>query len=188
MSELPSSLGPEQPTARWTAYPAYRMSGVEWLGGVPEGWIVRRMKFVATVTEGLVDPSIEAEGDRPLIGPNHIQSGTGRILMLQSGSDQGAISGKYRVRPGQVIYSKIRPALNKVAIAEGDWLCSADMYPLTPSDDVAARFLMYWLLSAPFVRLAVDESMRVAMPKVNRDTLGSMWAVLPPLPCHFSRA
>ena len=40
------------------------------------------------------------------------------------------MSGKYLVKPGDIIYSKIRPALNKACIATGEWLCSADMYPV----------------------------------------------------------
>jgi len=37
---------------RWRAYPAYRDSGVEWLGEVPVGWEVRHLKFVAAMKAG----------------------------------------------------------------------------------------------------------------------------------------
>lgn len=33
-------------------YPAYKDSGVEWLGQVPEGWITSKLKFVASVVMG----------------------------------------------------------------------------------------------------------------------------------------
>ena len=115
-----------------------------------------------------------------MIAPNHIQSGTGRILFTETAGEQAAISGKYLVKPGDIIYSKIRPALNKVCIATGEWLCSADMYPVAiTAQDLRARFLLYFILSEPFVRLMVDESMRVAMPKVNREKLAACPLVLP---------
>jgi len=115
-----------------------------------------------------------------MIAPNHIESGTGRILFTETADQQGAISGKYLVKPGDLIYSKIRPALNKACIAAGDWLCSADMYPVkVTASDLCARYLLYFVLSEPFVRMMVDESMRVAMPKVNREKLASCPLLIP---------
>lgn len=54
----------------------------------------------------------------------------GRILFTETALDQAPSSGKYLVSPGDIIYSKIRPELNKACIAQGYWLCSADMYPI----------------------------------------------------------
>lgn len=161
-------------------YPEYRDSGIEWLGKVPASWQVKRMKYCCRIAEGQVDPKDESVNDRVLIAPNHIESGTGRILQTETAAEQGAISGKYEVKAGEVIYSKIRPALNKACIAKGEWLCSADMYPLLPTRELSARFFLYYLLSEPFVRLMVDESMRVAMPKVNRDTFLASPGLVPP--------
>jgi type I restriction enzyme S subunit len=155
-------------------------SGVEWLGVIPAHWKVEAWRYCCRVTEGQVAPDDERFRERILIAPNHVESGTGRILYIETSEVQGAISGKYLVEPGDIIYSKIRPALNKACIAEGDWLCSADMYPIAVAETrLVARFLLYFMLSDPFVRLMVDESMRVAMPKVNRETLAACAVPLP---------
>src|SRR5262245_7051178 len=53
------------------------------------------------------------------------------------------------------------------------------MYPLRITGDLSSRYLFYFLLSEPFVRLMVDESMRVAMPKVNRETLSACRMIVP---------
>jgi type I restriction enzyme S subunit len=156
-------------------------SGIEWLGDVPAHWELVAFRRVAQIEEGQVSPTDENFSDWILIAPNHIESGTGRILSLETAADQGAISGKYRVRAGEVIYSKIRPALNKVCLAEIDCLCSADMYPIRIVNSLSAEYLVYLMLSQSFVKLMVDESMRVAMPKVNRDTLYGCRIVVPPL-------
>ena len=149
-------------------------SGVEWLGEIPAHWELKKWRYCCQVTEGQVAPDDEEFRERILIAPNHIESGTGRILHMESADEQGAMSGKYLVAPGNIIYAKIRPALNKVCIAAGNWLCSADMYPVSITESrLQTRFLLYFMLSEPFVRLMVDESMRVAMPKVNRDKLAA---------------
>ncbi len=156
-------------------------SGVEWLGEIPAHWEVKKWRYCCHVTEGQVAPDDHRYRDRIMIAPNHIESGTGRILFTETSDEQGAISGKYLVKPGDLIYSKIRPALNKACIATGDWLCSADMYPVeVTARDLRAQYLLYFILSEAFVRLMVDESMRVAMPKVNREKLAACPLLIPP--------
>lgn len=156
-------------------------SGFNWLGKIPANWRVKQLRYCCRITSGQVSPDDERFLDRTLIAPNHIESGTGRILCEETAREQQAISGKYLVDPGDLIYSKIRPALNKACIAHGEWLCSADMYPVKVVEKgLSSKFLLFFILSEPFVKLMIDESMRVAMPKVNRERLKSCPLVLPP--------
>jgi len=157
-------------------------SGVEWLGEVPEHWEVAGWRRVCRIEDGLIDPKETDAADQVLIAPNHVESGTGKVLALETAYEQGAISGKYRAPAGTLIYSKIRPALKKACISLGDWLCSADMYPIRPDlKQIAVQYLLLYVLSDPFVRLTIDESMRVAMPKINREALGRIPVVVPPI-------
>ncbi|WP_287001865.1 restriction endonuclease subunit S [Gordonia sp. UBA7860] len=149
-------------------------SGVPWLGPVATGWTISRFSRHVRIVGGQVDPKRREFAVLPLIAPNHIESGTGRLLSLETAEEQGADSGKYLVHTGQVVYSKIRPNLAKATIAPVDGLCSADMYALEPKSRLLdPRFLLYILLSRPFTDYAVDSSMRVAMPKVNHESLGA---------------
>jgi type I restriction enzyme S subunit len=154
-------------------------SGSEWLGEVPAHWEVKRFQRCVYVAEGQVDPEDPCFSAMPLIAPNHIESGTGRLLTLESASDQGAESGKYLCKAGDVVYSKIRPALRKVCIAPEDCLCSADMYPLRAHSGLTNAFLLWAMLSEWFSCLAVLESQRVAMPKINRESLKDLMLVVP---------
>jgi type I restriction enzyme, S subunit len=157
-------------------------SGVEWLGDVPACWSLKRFKFVTRITSGQIDPRIAPYRDYILIAPNHIEKGTGRILDEQTADAQGADSGKYMVSSGQLIYSKIRPNLQKIAIADKDCLCSADMYPISVKHtELSIEYLLYLMLSPTFTKHVVDCSMRVAMPKVNREALGNSWLWYPDL-------
>jgi len=162
-------------------YDEYEESRVDWLGEIPAHWEIVPFRYYCDIPKGKVDPKSEEHQDRTLIGPNHVEQDTGNIRELETAADQGASSDKYLVEPGDLIYSKIRPELNKVCIAEGRWLCSADMYPIKIRKGYNTRFLKYLMLSRQFVRLMVNDSMRVAMPKVNRDTLEAARVLLPPL-------
>lgn len=85
---------------------------------------------VIRVSQGQVDPRLPSFAAWPLVAPNHIESMSGRLLELSSAKEQGAESGKYLVKPGQVVYSKIRPALMKATRVDFHALCSADMYAM----------------------------------------------------------
>ena len=158
-----------------------RPSRVEWLGEVPEHWEDARFGQNISIAEGQVDPKIEPYSSMLMIAPNHVESGTGRLLKRETAYEQEAISGKYFCRAGDVVYSKIRPGLAKVTVAPSDCLCSADMYPLRPGNPLQSDFLLWLLLSTGFTAWSVLESGRVAMPKMNRQTLNNVHIPLPPL-------
>lgn len=156
-------------------------SGVDWLGDVPEHWEFMPLKRICAIRGGQVDPRELEFAQMTLIAPDHIESQTGRLLLRETAADQGAISGKYMFFDGDVLYSKIRPELAKAVLANGEGLCSADMYALVPNQRSNARYLLRLLLSDVVTKMTVDESLRVAMPKVNRLTLGRIPLGVPPV-------
>ena len=157
-----------------------RDSGIPWLGEIPEHWELSKFNHCVHIAEGQVDPEVEPYCDMPLIAPNHIESGTGRLLLTETAAEQAAISGKYLCRAGDVIYSKIRPALRKAILSDVPCLCSADMYPLSAGTRLIPKYLLWFILSEPFSAWAVLESDRVAMPKINRESLSEIRLPIPP--------
>ncbi|WP_433451569.1 restriction endonuclease subunit S [Streptomyces sp. CA-142005] len=147
---------------------------------LPAGWIKRRLTDVVRFPAGQVDPRELPYREQPLLAPDHVESGTGRVISLRTAQSQGATSGKYIVTPGDVVLSKIRPALRKVALAEFTGTCSADMYPLRSCPDVLPEFLQAVLLSDHFSLFAGSLSGRTGIPKVNRADLASYEMLIPP--------
>ena len=91
-------------------------SGVEWLGEVPAHWEVLKFSVATSIRNGQVDPRTEPYSEYILIAPNHIESGTGRLLATETAAVQGADSGKYRCKAGEVIVKSrmvIKPSLQK---------------------------------------------------------------------------
>jgi len=157
-----------------------RESGVEWLGEVPAHWDVKKFNHCVSIRNGQVDPTISPYREFVLIAPNHIESGTGKLIALETAEEQAADSGKYLCRKGEVIYSKIRPALAKVCISPSDEaICSADMYPFQGISGLTNTFLYWTLLSNWFTSLVILESDRVAMPKINREKLADIMLPVP---------
>ena len=135
------------------------------------------------VASGQVDPRQRPFSEMPHIGGDNIESHTGQLSGIKSAAALGLTSGKYLFSESDILYSKIRPNLNKVATPDFDGLCSADIYPLRPNaDKIEKRYLLYVLRSKEFLAFAEQHSTRTNIPKINRTALLSYRIPLPPLP------
>ena len=150
------------------------------VGRIPDTWDIVRLGDVVSLPRGQKNPTKGPYRNWPLVAPNHVESGTGRLLRIETALEQNAKSGKYAVAPGDVVYSKIRPYLRKAVVATFRGLCSADMYPLRPKARVDSRFLLAVLLSGRFTDFANSLSTRTGIPKINREQLGSYVLAMPP--------
>lgn len=140
------------------------------LGPLPSDWSWREFRDVARVASNLVDPLDHLQS--PHIAPNHIEAGLGHLLPYSTVGEDGVTSPKHAFRAGQILYSKIRPYLAKVAIVDFDGLCSADMYPIETS--LNTRYLKWWMLHPDFTRRASGEQARTVLPKINKSALGRL--------------
>ncbi|WP_431996427.1 restriction endonuclease subunit S [Streptomyces fungicidicus] len=143
---------------------------------VPENWQWVSFGSVASVVSNLVDPS--EFPDSVHVAPNNIEAGTGNLLPCAKVSEDGVESPKHSFSAGQILYSKIRPYLAKVAIPEFSGLCSADIYPIETSID--SRYLWRWMLSADFTSAVSRHEGRGVLPKINKSALATLPVPLPP--------
>lgn len=138
---------------------------------------------ICEIASTLVDPRESQYQELLHVGGANIVSGTGSLVDLKSASEENLVSGKFLFSPDDVLYSKIRPYLRKVARPDFHGLCSADMYPLRVKDpdQVHRGFLFFLLLSRRFTDYANQVSNRAGMPKVNREQLFAYEFELPSL-------
>jgi type I restriction enzyme, S subunit len=137
---------------------------------LPSDWHWAEWKSVARVASNLVSPADHST--LPHVAPNHIESGTGKLLPYNTVAEDQVISAKHLFAPGQILYSKIRPYLAKTVVVDFAGLCSADMYPV--ATDLDARYLKWWMLSPDFTRFAAGEQARTVLPKINTHALGRL--------------
>lgn len=151
-------------------------SGFLWLYEIPYNWECKKFSRVAQVKSNLVSPGDYL--DYIQISPENIEKNTGKLKNYNNVKESGVISGNHLFRKGQLLYSKVRPKLNKVTIAPFDGLCSADMYPIETK--LVTKYLQYFMLSDVFLRQLAITYNRVKMPKINKEELSSIIIVVPP--------
>ncbi len=124
----------------------------------------------------------EGYEDYPHIGIDSIEKETGRLSGYRTVAEAGVISGKYLFTEKHIIYSKIRPNLNKVAMPDFVGVCSADAYPILVKDDICVKeFLGYTMRSQYFLDYILAFSNRTNLPKVNKKQVEGFTLPLPPL-------
>ena len=147
----------------------------------PRGWPVVPFSEFAKI-DGNMTTDYEKYADYPHIGIDSIEKGTGELKGYRTVREDSVISGKYIFTPQHIIYSKIRPNLNKVALPDFYGVCSADAYPILPNRLNCNRvFLAAVMRSEYYLDYILQFSSRTNLPKVNRKEIAGFRMPLPPM-------
>ena len=149
----------------------YRKAGTDI---IPSDWDKSPFRQLGVIASGLVDPQKQPYSEMQHIGPDCIEKDTGRIFETKSASELRLISGKFYFDSDSIVYSKIRPNLNKVCAPPFEGICSADCYSIKPTGKIEKAYLFNLMLGYNFYKRAVACSMRTGMPKINQDDLNNI--------------
>lgn len=133
-----------------------------------KGWPIVAFTECAKIDTNMIH-DFNGYEDYPHIGIDSIEKETGRLSGYRTVAEDGIVSGKYLFTEKHIIYSKIRPNLNKVAMPDFVGVCSADAYPILVKDDVCVKeYLVYTMRSKYFLDYILSFSSRTNLPKVNK--------------------
>ncbi len=166
-----------QPTER-KPYPAYKDSGVPWLGEVPAHWEIQRLKALLA---NVVDQTSERNEHEIYLALEHIESWTGRIR--ESESDVSFDSQVKRFQAGDVLFGKLRPYLAKVACPDRNGVCVGEFLVLrSHGGNLLPSYLKHLLRSKPIIDAIDASTFGAKMPRANWQFIGGMEQPAPPLP------
>jgi len=119
------------------------------------------------------------------VGLEDIEPETGLLLHTNVVEGRKIRSASKCFSADDVLYSRLRPYLNKVFVASGavtSGLCSNEFYVLTPNRDKVLPIYLRFLLSMPYV---VAQAQRwqtgSALPRVPLESLGKVQLPIPPI-------
>ena len=114
--------------------------------------------------------NVEADsiaGDAWILDLEDIEKDTGKVVQKIRKNERDFTSTKHSFYEGQVLYSKLRPYLNKVIIADEDGFCTSEILPLEFANVVLPQYALYYLMSPTFLRYANQCSYGVKMPRLG---------------------
>ena len=132
--------------------------------------------------DGLIikDDKLKAMYKEIYVGGENIETGTGRLTNLKTVEEAGIVGPSYIFKQNQIVYSKVRPNLQKCFFANFDGVCSSDIYPLTVfNQKVVPEYFARILQSKYFASKTQSFQDRAGMPKINRDQLGTINISIP---------
>ena len=110
-----------------------------------------------------------------------IEKDSGVILQKICKAERNAASTKHLFRKGQVLYSKLRPYLNKVVLADEDGYCTSEILPLEFERNILPQYARYYLMSPAFLAYANKCSYGVKMPRLGTADGKKAVIAIPPI-------
>ena len=142
-----------------------------------QGWKWVRLGDAVTRRNETIDPT--QNPDLPFVGLEHITPGEVKLSKYSYTVDLK--SQKYVFYPGDVLYGKLRPYLDKAVVATIKGMCSTDLLVLTPKEGVMPEYLVTFMHTPQFRELATQYMRGTNHPRISWKSLQKFKIPLPPL-------
>jgi len=146
-------------------------SGVEWLGEVPEGWGVKRLKRNFTLLTEKTD-----RRENPVALEN-IQSWSSRFIPTETEFEGEGVA----FEPGDLLFGKLRPYLAKAYLTDVSGEAVGDFHVMRPMRFMDGRYSIYQILTREFIDIVDGSTYGAKMPRVSWDFMANMPFATPPL-------
>lgn len=148
---------------------------------IPENWCWCRLgEIVPFGTCKNAEPN-EIEEEDWIIDLEDIEKDSGKILAFKTKKQIDAKSTKHVFIKGNVLYSKLRPYLNKCVIAPKNGFCTSEILPLDFGEHIYNKYAQLYLMSPFFVDYTNSLSFGVKMPRLGTEDGKKALFPLPPL-------
>jgi len=164
-------------------YPAYRPSGVEWIGDVPEHWEVKPIKILATYNDDVLPDSTAADSPIKYVDISAVSYSDG------IGSTEDMLFGnapsraRRKAKSGDVVISTVRTYLKAVAAvdeAHADCVYSTGFAVLRARDGhIEPNFLKWLALNELFIQSVESHSEGLSYPAINAPELVNLKTAIP---------
>ncbi len=172
-------------TKTYTPYDRYTDSGVAWLGQVPEGWEVLKLKSVVNILNGATPKSDSLEywdGDINWVTPVDLSKLKSKYITdtLRKITKQGYLSCGTKIIPQGNIIMSCRAPIGLLAINSVDSTTNQGCKGLVIRKKTNTEYLYYLLSSLiPVIQFHGNGS---TFSEIKNNDLGSIVISLPPLP------
>lgn len=148
---------------------------------LPETWELCCLGDVCDYGDCINVDTADIADDAWILDLEDIEKDTGAVIKKVTKAQRSSASTKHRFYSGQVLYSKLRPYLNKVVLSDADGYCTSEIIPLKFDRCVLPEYARYYLMSPTFLAYADRCSYGVKMPRMGTADGKKAIIPLPPL-------
>lgn len=147
----------------------FKDSGIDWIGKIPQGWEVCRLKNVVKKRNQKADDTT-----LQYIGLEHLVGFSEEMVETENVYDK---EGSNMCFPDDVIFGKLRPYLGKVKVIHEQCCCSAEFLVLQGAS--VPPYVRYLMLSDWFIEIVNSSTYGAKMPRANADFILNMNVCFP---------
>lgn len=140
---------------------------------------VRRLEEIATFERDTVTPEAISNGTM-YVGLEHIDS-EGDFVDVKDVRAGELASNKFRFSEQHILFGKLRPYLKKTARPNFEGICSTDILPILPGEEVDRDYLFHFLRHPKTVQEAVLRCAGANLPRISPRDLATLEIPIPPL-------
>lgn len=159
-------------------------SGIEWIGEIPEGWEVRRLKYLTLCNANSLSETTSKDTIIRYIDISSISEEKG-IFTEQVYNFASAPSRARRVvHTNDTIISTVRTYLKSVAYIDSrynNYICSTGFAVLSALSDISSKFIYYIVYSDNFTKNTERLSTGISYPAITANQLHNIKVPFPPL-------
>lgn len=145
-------------------------------------WPKKTLGEVLEVSRERIEPIEHPDLLFNYVGLESIEGHSGKLLPYQQTPGAEIKSTKNVFHPGEILYGKLRPYLNKVHVARGDGICSTDIYVLrTRRDTIHPSFVANYLRSPAVLDIVSNAMTGANLPRIGQEALLGIAVPIPPL-------
>ena len=146
---------------------------------IPQGWCWVRLGSIIDFSKSSSVKPNEIEPDAWVLDLEDIEKDTGVLLAKKRMKDIQSKSDKHIFYSGNVLYSKLRPYLNKVIIADENGYCTSEILAFD-FGMILNKYAQIYLMSPYFVDYAMSDAYGVKMPRLGSKQGNNALMPLPP--------
>ena len=148
---------------------------------LPDGWAWTRLGVICPYGENKAVSADLIDETSWILDLEDIEKETGVIKKYATKSERNSVSNKYSFYKGQLLYSKLRPYLNKVVIAPKDGYCTTEILPLTFYGNIYSPYMQLFIMSPTFLIYVNMISYGVKMPRLGTNDGKNAIIAIPPI-------
>ena len=159
------------------SYSHYNDSGVEWIGEIPEGWNVEKLKFNSEINLDSLPENYDLDYEFFYLDISNV-SKNGEIINTDLMRFEDAPSRARRIPKSQnTIISTVRTYLKAITYLDDipkNFIVSTGFCVLNPHKNIFPIYLYYLVSSDLFVQTIVAYSKGIAYPAINSSDLANL--------------
>ena len=147
---------------------------------IPNSWVWVRLCAIVDFSKSQTISSSMLDMDSWILDLEDIEKDSGRLLQKKRMKELLSKSDKHLFYKGNVLYSKLRPYLNKVIVADEDGACTTEILAFD-FGHIYNKYAQAYLMSPFFVDYANSDSYGIKMPRLGSKKGNNALFPIPPL-------